>query len=88
MLLCGLCVVAGKKALILARDDRHSSRISPRGRRSRTGTVRIAPAPDSYTSAFRNFSAAASGLMVFTKRPEPSSKPVGMLVRGQISMCQ
>ncbi len=40
------------------------------------------------TAASRNCSAAASGLMVFTDNPEPNSKPVGMLVRGQISRCQ
>jgi len=51
----------------------------------------LSPAgPFSYdgSTTLRSFSAASSGQTVFTNRPDPSSKPVGMLVRGQISMCQ
>jgi hypothetical protein len=40
------------------------------------------------STTLRSFSAASSGQTVFTNRPDPSSNPVGMLVRGQISMCQ
>ena len=39
-------------------------------------------------SADRSIEAAASGATVFTNSPLPSSKPVGMLVRGVISRCQ
>jgi len=35
-----------------------------------------------------NFSAASSGQIVFTNNPDPSSNPEGMVVLGQISMCQ
>lgn len=39
-------------------------------------------------TAARKRSAAVSGLIVLTKRPDPSSNPVGIEVRGHISKCQ